>query len=81
MPPGTVGNLAIKHLGFKYNGWGVASTLYGMFSQDDPDADYFSNSRALNFVAIKNEIAHVSSSKLNALLRLNTSNWSSELGI
>jgi len=60
MPEGTVGNLVIKYLGFKNNGWGIASTLYAMFSDEDPEADYFSNSRALNLVAVKNEMAHVS---------------------
>ena len=60
MPPGTMGNLVIKYLGFKNNGWGIASTLYALFSLDDPQADYFSNSRALNLVSISSEIAHVS---------------------
>ena len=60
MPPGTVGNLAIKYLGFKPNGWGIASTLFAIFSQDDPKADYFSNTRVLNIVAVSNEIFHVS---------------------
>lgn len=58
MPPGTVGHPVIKYLGFDPKGWGIASSLYGLFSDDDPDADYFSNSRALNLVAVKNEIAH-----------------------
>lgn len=58
MPPGTADGLAIKYLGFKNNGWGIASTLYGMFSQDYPTADYFSNSRALKLLTIHNEMAH-----------------------
>jgi NAD(P)-dependent dehydrogenase (short-subunit alcohol dehydrogenase family) len=58
MPKGTVGHLVIKHLGFQYNGWGIASTLYAMFSDDDQN-DYFSNSRALNLVAVSDEMAHV----------------------
>lgn len=60
MPPGSVGHPGLQQLGFKHNGWGIASTLYGMFSQEDPDADYFSNSRSLNFLTIRNEMAHVS---------------------
>lgn len=59
MPSGTMGNLVIKHLGFKNTGWGIASTLYAIFNDyDDPEADYFSNSRALNMVAVSNEMAH-----------------------
>ena len=53
-----MGNLVIKYLGFKNTGWGIASTLYAIFNDEDPEADYFSNSRALNLVAVSNEMAH-----------------------
>jgi hypothetical protein len=58
MPPGTFGHLFIKYLGFNPNGWGIASSLYAVFSDDYPQADYFSNTKALNLVAVNNEIAH-----------------------
>ena len=58
MPPGTFGNIVIKYLGFDKFGWGIASTLTAMFDDSDPEADYFSNSRVLNIVATKNEMAH-----------------------
>jgi len=51
----------IKYLGFKNTGWGIASSLYAIFNDyDDPEADYFSNSRTLNVVAMDKsmEIAH-----------------------
>jgi len=56
-----MGNLMIKYLGFKNTGWGIASSLYAIFNDyDDPEADYFSNSRTLNVVAMDKsmEIAH-----------------------
>lgn len=67
MPQGTVGHLVIKYLGFQHNGWGIASTLYAMFS-DDEEYDYFSNSRALNLVAMSDERAHVRIRDISCLL-------------
>ena len=58
MPPGTMGNLVIKYLGFDPKGWRIAPSLYAMFSDAYPETDYFSNAKMLNLVSIKNENTH-----------------------
>ena len=67
-----MGSFVINKVGFRHNGWGIASTLYAMFSEED-GSDYFSNARALNVLAINPkspnaEMAHVSNVGMLLLL-------------